>query len=395
MYKAYVKNGSPSPVPDNALPLYLQVKESIRKEVGEGRLKPGALLPREETLCRDYKVSPITIKRALMDLTREGLLMRIKSKGTFVNPKVSSGKSVSSRTTRKILSFIVPDIEDLFIHEIFQGVESVLSQAGYLVSVLSSGCNPSKEVGNLEFLKEGVSEGAIIFPYWGRANVERILELKKRGFPFVLIDRYYRDINTDMVVVDNAGGAKEAVRYLLSNGHKRIAHVMGVECTANEDRFEGYINALGEAGVPYDASLVRKIRPLETRGSVRFEPDDVGGFNETLALLKAKELPTAIFAGNDYLALGCLTALKEKGVRVPGDVSVVGFDDLRFAAQLEVPLTTVRQPKREIGKQAATLLLQTLARNKSESSKNAQVILKTELIVRQSSTLNKQGESTK
>ncbi|MDD2709152.1 MAG: GntR family transcriptional regulator [Verrucomicrobiae bacterium] len=372
----------------NALPLYLQLEEIIRKDVANGQLRPGELLPREEELCRTYKVSPITVKRALVDLTRGGLLMRIKSKGTFVRPDFSPKPpaTVSMPARRKLLSFIVPDIEDLFLHEIYQGVESVAGANGYLVSVLSSNCDVSKEVKNLEFLKEGMAEGAIIFPFWGRANVTQLLELKKMRFPFVLIDRFYRDMKTDMVVVDNFSGGCEAARHLLSLGHRKIAHIMGVECTANEDRFEGYLSALNKAGIQPLPSLVRKIQPFEAEDSIRFEPDDVGGYNETLALLKQKERPTAIFAGNDYIALGCLKALKEKGICVPRDMALVGFDDLSFSVRLEIPLTTVHQPKFEIGRQATELLLKRLQEKQAvEKPEPVQLVLKTELVVRESS----------
>jgi len=363
----------------------------LRGEIVSGKIKPGTQLPKDEALCRLYKVSFITVKRALQDLAREGLLIRIKSKGTFVRPGFVPNSpaifqtNARERSLRKIITLIVPDIEDAFIQGIYKGIETVASRQGYLVAVQTSSQDVSREIKNIEQLKDGMTDGALIFPNWGRFNANQILELKQTGFPFVLVDRFFRDIKTDMVTVDNIEGAYRAVKHLIDLGHRRIAHVMGTECSSNEDRFEGYLKALSEAGIPYTPALVRKIQPFETEGSIRFEPDDIGGYTEAIALSRQNPRPTAIFADNDYLALGCLKALKERKIRVPQDVAVVGFDDLKFAAQLEVPLTTVWQPTFEMGKKAAELLLLRIGeRKRSKTAKPVHVLLKTRLVVRQS-----------
>lgn len=368
---------------NQTLPLYLQLEKIIRGEVSSGKIKPGAPLPREEELCRAYKVSSITVKRALRDLTREGLLIRIQSKGTFVRPEFVPKLPAPKQTLRKVMALVVPDIEDAFIREIYKGVEAVASQHGYLVAVQTSDRDVVRETRNIELLKEGMADGALIFPNWGRFNANQILNLKKAGFPFVLIDRFFRDIKTDMVTVDNLQGAQEAVKYLLDLGHRRIAHIMGAECTANEDRFEGYLKALSAAGISYNPSLVRKIQPFELENSIRFEPDDIGGYDETLALIKQEPRPTAIFAGNDHLALGCLKALKDRKIRVPQDIAVFGFDDLKFSAQLEVPLSTVSQPKFEIGKESAEILLRRIQeKDRTKTPEYIHALLKTRLIIR-------------
>lgn len=341
------------------VPLYIQIREIIRSQIENVEIKPMESLPSEDVLCKEYQVSRITVKKALHDLKKEGYIIRIKRKGTFVDFEKHRGeKKQDFKTGRKIFAFIVPDIEDIFMSEVYHGIENIATENGYQVVTFSSDKNAEKEVRNIELLEESNMEGAIIFPYWGRLNVLQILKLKKSGFPFVLIDRYFRDIKTAYVIVDNYKGAYQAVKHLIDLGHKKIAHIMGVECTANEDRFEGYRAALSRAGISCNHSLVRKIQPFETEGSIRFEPDDIGGYKEALALLSRKERPAAIFAGNDYIALGCYKAIKERGLKVPDDISIVGFDDLKFSSDLEVPLTTIRQPKYEIGKRAAEILVE-------------------------------------
>lgn len=370
-----------------------------------------ALSP-EDILCKEYQVSRITIKKALEDLKKEGYIIRIKRKGTFVNferdqpvgarftyarkgiEPAAKERNENLKMGTKMLAFIVPDIEDAFISEIYQGIKEASTEDGYELATFSSDKNTEKEVQNIELLKESNIGGAIIFPYWGRFNALQILGLKKTNFPFVPIDRYFKDIKTDYVGVDNYKGAYQAVKHLIGLGHKKIAHIKGVDCTANEGRFEGYRGAVSHAGIPYNPLLVSEIQPFETEGSLRFEPDDTGGYKEALVLLSQKDKPTAIFAGNDYIALGCYKAIKEMELKVPDDISLAGFDDLKFSSHLEVPLTTVRQPKYEIGKKSCEILMKKIKGQRAKD-KFEQVILPTELIIRESCGAKNTGRRAK
>ena len=192
----------------NPLPLYIQIREALRRQIESGQLLPGQRLLEEQALTGQYAVSSITVKRALRDLAGEGLLVRIKRKGTFVSPRGVGLASPAPRT--KNLALIIPDIEDLFISEIYRGVTEAARGGGYRVSILSSDRQIDKEAENIRELGKRGEDGAIIFPNWGRANSEQIFELKRAKFPFVLVNRYFRDIQTDYVVVDNRSGACDA-----------------------------------------------------------------------------------------------------------------------------------------------------------------------------------------
>jgi len=365
----------------------MQLEKTIRAAIVSGKIKPDDPLPSEESLCRTYKLSSITVERALRDLAADGLLIRIKGKGTFVRPKRNSSKAALAPPLKKnkTVAMIVPDIEDALIHEVYKGIESVASRNGYLIIVQSSCRDVVKETKNIELLREGMVDGALIFPNWSRFNAAQILSLKNDKFPFVLIDRFFRDIETDTVTVDNVRGAYEGIKHLLDLGHRRIAGIMGVECTAVEDRLEGYLKALQEAGIPYDPALVKKIKPVEANGSIHFEPDERGGYAEAVALIKQTPRPTAIFAANDNLARNCLIVLKDRKIRVPQDIAVLGFDDRNFAAQLDPPLTTVRQPIFEMGAKSMEILLRRI-REKSAGKTTPCIhfLLKTKLIIRES-----------
>lgn len=358
------------------------MEKELAEQIGRGALRPGDCILSENELCRKYGISRVSVRRGLARLVQRELLQRAPGKGTFVADPSAKETSLQGKKT---LTFIVPDIEDIFISELHHGMEETCGRMGYELIVQTCDCRPEKENQHLMRLKDQPVAGAIIFPNWGRSNTDAVFNLKQSNMPFVLIDRCFRDIDTDYVVVDNRKGACAAVTHLAKLGHKRIAHVCGVPCSSNEERDEGYKLALAKAKIFYDPELVRRIEPCRTAGSARFEPDDVGGYVETRKLLAAKKQPTAIFADNDCLAIGALKAIKEAGLRVPKDIAVVGFDDLKISAMLETPLTTVRQPKREIGKKAAEILIEKIrSGRKNAAAAFRHVVLKTELVVRKS-----------
>ncbi len=368
---------------ENPLPLYIQVREDIRGQIESGVLPPGHRLPFERELVSQYGVSSVTVKHALRDLANEGLLVRIKRKGTFVSPRTSglSGSGGSGPRT-KTLALIIPDIEDLFISEIYRGVADAARRGGYRVSIVSSDREVRKEAENIRDLGRRGEDGAVIFPNWGRANAEQVFELKRNKYPFVLVNRYFRDIQTDYVVVDNRAGACEAVEHLIRLGHRRIGCIGWVDCTAVENRLAGYRLALGRHGIACDEKLVRSILDESRDRYVGVEPAS-GGYQEMKNLLRLEPRPTAVFAVSDRLAVGAMRAITEAGLRIPDDVALVGFDDVHYAADLD--LTTVAQPAFETGKKATEILIRRIEQRENRDGSDGkfrQVVLPAELIIR-------------
>ncbi len=207
-----------------SLPLYIQIRENIRSRIESGELNPLEPLPCDNLLCREYQVSKITVKKALEDLKAEGYIIRIKRKGTFVASREFWKKKKETNhfnSDYKSIAFIVPDIEDTFIAEVYAGIEKVATVSGFKVIVLSSSRDIKNEAANIEMVGNSNFEGAIIFPFWGRFHAHQILNLKRKKFPFVLIDRYFRDIATDMVLVDNFKGAYKFDKAGLSYPNER------------------------------------------------------------------------------------------------------------------------------------------------------------------------------
>ena len=358
--------------------VYSELENDLRNQIQKGILKPDECILSENRLCEQYRLSRRSTRKALDNLVAQGMLYRRAGKGTFVSP------NFDQKIDRPAISFIVPEINDLFISEVSLGVQQASAGNSFLI-IQTSGGSSTTENANIEWLLHNKIAGAIIFPNWGRANLDALYKLQKANIPFVLVDRYLPDFESDCVLVDNIGGAKAAVRHLLSRGHTRIAHLFGTEGSANQDRLMGYMEALAEANLVYRPEYVLRIPPnSHAKTTERFEPDKHFGYLNMRKLLSLRKPPTAVFAGNDYQAIGAIQAIEEAHLRIPDDIAVVGFDDLKLSAMLETPLTTIAQPKADIGKNAVELLLRRIQSN-APNAPRKRIVLPTQLVVRKSS----------
>jgi DNA-binding LacI/PurR family transcriptional regulator len=363
--------------PENPLPLYHQVKRMIIGDIQKRKLLKGDCIDKELELCKKYNVSRITIRHAISDLVRDNILYRVSGKGTYVARTLEV--SDDSLENENQIAFVVPDVQGLVGSAIYSGIEEEADKRGYEVIIHSAGRNIDRENYYLSRLIKRNGLGAVILPNWGKSNAIQIFELKRHNFPFVLIDRYFRDIETDYVITDNCAGAFEIVSHLISLGHKRIGFIGSLDATSGNDRLEGYKKALSKNGLIIEEDLIVSLDPNEF-ASAQTEPER-GGYSECKKLIKLKSRPTAVFASCDPLAYDAIRAIKDAGLKVPEDISVVGFDDLNFSALLDVPLTTMAQPFKEIGEKAMEILLDKI---EEKSQEPRQIILKPKLVIRKS-----------
>lgn len=361
--------------------VYSGVENDLVDQIRGGVLKSHECILSENEISKKYNISRRSSRKAIDNLVEAGLLYRLPGKGTFVAD--IKDIPIDSENSQITVSFIVPDIDDIFISEICKGVQEKANSSRCNLIIQSSNGSVEKENANIEYALHHNVNGAIIFPNWGKVNIDAIYKLKESKMPFVLIDRYFKDLDTDYVVVDNKKGAFDITNYLVELGHRRIAHLYGTEGSANDGRLEGYRDALAVAGIVYNPEYVARIN-MEKRCEFndRFEPDRQGGYENMKKLLGLKVPPTAVFAGNDYQAIGAMQAIREAGLKIPDDISVAGFDDLKFSSLLEVPLTTVRQPKQEIGAKAFEILMNKITNPKD--GKIFKTVLSTELVIRKS-----------
>lgn len=329
------------------------------------------MAPTIREVARRAGVSPATVSRvvnanghAVSGHTRERVLRAVRTLGYAPHP---IARGLRTRTTQTI-GLIVPDIANPFYPALARGVEDAARRAGYTVVLCNTDERPGRERAYLDLLRRRLVDG-FVFATVG-ANLSHVRQLRHDGIPVVLVARSVPGSDADAVVVDNEHGGYLAARHLIELGHRRIAHLGGPSrLQVSRDRLRGYRRAIEEAGLRFDPSLV-------AAGAFRIE---AGGSMMT-SLLRRR--PTAVFAANDLIAIGALSALRDAGRSVPADVAVVGFDDIPYAALAAPPLTTVAQPARLMGALASERLL---ARLRGEGGEAHTIVLEPELVVRASS----------
>lgn len=277
----------------------------------------------------------------------------------------------SSNSKTKLLGLIIPDIQNPFFVDVVRGVEDYAYRNNFAVMIGNFGQDEKKEKLYLDIFQSENIDGLIVAPIHGKD--EGIENLVKNGIPVVCIDRGLTDIEVDIVKVDNELGAFNAVDHLLSIGHRRIAFISGnFKIPTYTGRLEGYKKALRKYGIPFDEKLV-----------FAKNADYKSGFDLANLILELEERPTAVFSGNNLLTLGALEAIHSKNIKIPEEISIIGFDDMPWSISLNPPLTAVRQPGFDIGRKAAEMLYERIA---NPSKKNESVILDTELMIRKSTT---------
>lgn len=270
------------------------------------------------------------------------------------------------------IGLVVLDVSNPFFTEVARGAEDAASERGYIVILCNSDNSPQKEKNYLRVLEEQRVAGVLIVPVEDKTNYARAL--RRSGTSLVLLDRVSHDANTCSVSVDDIYGGQLAGQHLLSLGHQRIAYIHGPFTSAQyADRLSGLRQAVAEAKLDPD----RVIAPLAA------ETDNAhAGAACVEAFLQLEDRPTAIFCGNDYLAMGVMYELARRHVQVPRDVALIGYDDIDLAPMLAVPLTTIRQPKYDLGFAATDLLLDEIVNKTTHTHR--QIVFRPELIVRQS-----------
>lgn len=278
----------------------------------------------------------------------------------------SVARALASGMTHAV-GLVIGDIENPFFAAAARGVSDVLDERGLTVLLANSDENLDRELEAIETLRARQVDALVVVPTSARAFPH--LRAAAAAAPLVLLDRVIRGLGVDSVTVDNRGGARLAVEHLLGHGHRRIGLVSDEpEISTSAERIDGYREALSAAGIAVDEHLV------SLGGSTRTD-----GYQSARRLLDAPARPTAIFTANNLMTVGAMHALRDLGLRVPRDISVVGFDDLEWTTLVDPQLTVVAQPATELGEEAARRVL---ARLDGASGRPRRVRLETKLITR-------------
>lgn len=297
--------------------------------------------------------------------TREKVLRAMAKLGYVANLQARSLAGGRSH----VVGLLVHGIDTAYIGEIIRGIDDELANANYDLMLYTTHRRKTKESTYVATLTRGLADGLLlVLP---RNHTAYIETLQRRNFPYVLID--HRGIEQDgpAVGATNWQGAYDATQYLIELGHQRIGFITGaLDISVSIDRLEGYKAALREANLPIDPELIREGDFLQPRA-----------YSCASELMSLPNRPTAIFASNDVSAFGVMEAIREHRLRIPDDVSIIGFDDIPQSGHTHPTLTTVRQPLEEMGRKATQMLLQYLSGSKTEAER---IQLPTKLVIRES-----------
>lgn len=316
-------------------------------------------------------VSTATVSRLLAG--KQAASSEVKSRVLRVVKELGYEPNHSARNLRtrerKVIGIVIPDLENPFFTGITRGVEEVLRSAGYSLLIAHSDDSPEREEREIRVLRAEGATGLLLIP--SRTDAAYYSAFDWGDLPVVAIDRVPMGWMVDSVKTANAEGARLATEHLLQLGHSRIAILNGpAHYDVAQERMAGFRQALAARGLPVQAEWI-------VQGDFRQD----SGFLATKSLLQSSQRPRALFVTNHMMALGALMAIHELGLRIPADVAIASFDDMPWGAALNPPLTAVAQPTLDLGRTAATLLLE---RRQDPLRAVRQVILQPSLVVRAS-----------
>lgn len=330
-------------------------------------------------------VSPMTVSRVVNQNgyvhpdTRDKIL-RVIDQMSYRRNRLARGLKGHGTDT---IGLVLGGIANPFAAELARGVRDVMSAKGYTIFICVSEQSPTEDIAAFDSLVDHQVDGVIVATRASKLGNDRLSEMIELGIPVVLVGRDFRHPDADFVGADHLKGGYDATVHLIKLGHRRIGFIgISLINALGLKRFQGYLEALREHGLPMEEQLIVGGRGGEL--SPGYSTEEIG-YEGMKRLLSLAQPPSAVFARNDFTALGAMNAIKEAGLHIPEDIAIVGYDDVPLAKHTSPSLTTIRQPTREQGCLAAEFLLRRI--ESPESVPREERVLACELIVRESTRL--------
>ena len=328
-------------------PMYQSIMNDIKRKIESGELKAHDPLPTQIDLAKEYNTSEITSRRALSDLVQEGYVYRIRGRGSFVSDNIGASETQDMKViyfahrNHEISGFGHPYFMDMF-----DGIRAVCEANGLIFHLW--------DIGEDYVLPNDRSAGIILLTTEDDFDLSRLSVWQQENRRLVTVHFYYPHLGIPYVIVDNLTGGYLATQHLLSLKHERIGVILTGSSLLelNQEfslRLQGYRLALSQHQIPFNQQLIAVISGKDEREEMGY-----AGFKQLMSL---PEPPTAIFISSDYKALGAMKAARDMGLSIPGDVSIIGYDDLKISEFCYPRLTTVNQNTRKLGERAAEILL--------------------------------------
>ncbi len=347
------------------IPQYFQLQTWLMEQIDQGVFKPNDQIPTEKELRQLTGLARATIRQAVGNLVNIGYLVRHRRLGTYVLDRKKEDRK------RTIVGILIPDIRTGYAPELARGAEDEASRQRHSLILCNTDDSYVKADRHADRLIEAEVSGIIFIPTANSNEKNHLLieKFTRRNIPVVLADRTIPDIAVDHVTTDNFQGALNLTTYLIEMGHRRIAIILNSFLSTERERLEGYQAALAKHDLTMDPEIV-----ISEAG-----PFSKEHYREYIgSLLERRDKYTAIFAGHDRIAQLIYSAAQDLGLDIPGDISLVGYDDLPFTT---FSLTTMLQPIYELGRESLKLIL---SRIRGENSEPQRIVLKSNLVERSS-----------
>lgn len=302
----------------------------------------------QKEICRAVDLSPMTVYRYLY-----GKKVSLKTKNKIENylrknkyrPNLTARSLVLQKTN--IIGLLVPTFSFWFYPDLIQNIQIKAREYGYKTLLCLSSEDPQQEKEELDVLLSIPVDGVIISPTNSLLSKENCKMLVEEKIPFVMVDRYFADIDASFIATDSYDGSRKIVQYLIDKGHKRIAHIGGPKSNSfSNNLLEGYIAVLKNNKLPIREEYIFSC-PITLES----------GYNAAKEILKMKNRPTAIQALNDLVAHGAILAAKEENIRVPDDIAIAGYSNIKFVYPVGVPVITVTEPIDKLANEAVEALI--------------------------------------
>jgi GntR family transcriptional regulator, arabinose operon transcriptional repressor len=375
-------------------PLYRQIVDSLKQKIDNGELLPDEKLPTEVDLADKFNVSRITSKKALEELEKMKLIYRIQGSGSYVSVEVedTSGEkadNISGIQGSKAIAIVLPfDISYGRLTDCIKGATEVLGKRGYYLTIHSTDRDAEKERVILNNLYQNGIDGIIYYPLSDNRNLDVVHRLYINNYPIVTIDKYFESIPISNVISDNFKGSYEATAYLIGLGHKKIAYISDINiesASSIRNRYFGYVQALMDNNLGMNYEIIKlNLNEVGNRNiksnNVMVDEKYSEVLKNTIMDLLTKDV-TGIIAVNDYVAINIINTCRSMEIKVPEQMSVIGFDNLELTQFMSIPITSVEQNFHEIGKAAVEILISHIELGRNEYVQN---IIPTKFIERQS-----------
>lgn len=351
-------------------PKYMELVDWVKEQIDQGTFIPGHKMSSENEMVTMFGVSRQTVRRALTELEREGIIESRRGSGTYINNIFNEQKLKNTMNVAVITTYV----EEYIFPTIIQEIEHVVSEKGYMIQMAFSHNLSKKERLVLQnILDKQLVDGIIVEPIKsGLPNFNKDLyeEIIKRKIPTLFLNSYYDDIELPHVSLDDKKAGKMVTEYLLSCGHKQIAGIFKLDDGQGHRRYEGYVEAMTQAGLP-----------IQDEHILWLDTEDVNDLkSDGKRVMRRVKNCTACVCYNDVVANKLLSICKKNNLIVPDDLSIMGIDNSDVARLSEVPLTTVNNPLRELGQIAGETILKLMNGEEQQTT----IELEPELIIRQS-----------